>query len=163
MYIFFSYKYIIMYKKKYLKYKLKYLNLKNKQKGGSKKYESFEKFEDSDLTYEKLLSELEKVDNKIIIVCYAPWCGHCKRFMDAEEGNYLDLINDDEINIYKVDFTQKSSNLDNIQQKFLELDDVLGQIVAFPTLLKIDTKTKIISHFKGDRDNKIMIIDYFNE
>ena len=152
-----------MYKKKYLKYKLKYLNLKNKQKGGSKKYGSFERVQDTDLTYEKLLSELEKVDNKIIVVCYAPWCGHCKRFMDEEKSNYLDLIKDDGINIYKVDFTQESSNLDNIQQKFLELDDVLGQILAFPTLLKIDTKTKIISQFKGDRNNKITIIDYFND
>ena len=74
--------------------------------------------------------------------------------MDAEEGNYLDLIKDVGINIYRVDFTQESSNLENIQQKFLELDDILGQIVAFPTLLKIDTKTKIVSHFKGERDNK---------
>ena len=152
-----------MYKKKYLKYKLKYLNLKNKQKGGSKKYESFERVEESDLTYEKLLSELEKVDNKIIVVCYAPWCGHCKRFMDEEKGNYLDLIKSPDVNIYRVDFTQESSDLSNIQQKFLELDDFLGQIVAFPTLLKIDTKTKIVSHFKGDRDNKTTIIEYFNE
>ena len=152
-----------MYKKKYLKYKLKYLNLKNKQKGGSKKYESFERVEESDLSYEKLLSELEKVDNKIIVVCYAPWCGHCKRFMDTKEGNYLDLIKSQDINIYRVDFTQESSDLGNIQQKFLELDNDLGQIVAFPTLLKIDTKTNIVSHFKGERDNKIMIIDYFNE
>ena len=152
-----------MYKKKYLKYKLKYLNLKNRQKGGSKKYESFEKLEDTNLTYEKLVSELEKTDNKIIIVCYAPWCGHCKKFMDVEEGNYLDLINRTDINIYKVDFTQESSDLGNIQQKFLELDDILGQILGFPTLLKIDTKTKIVSHFKGDRDNKTTIIEYFNE
>lgn len=151
------------YKDKYLKYKLKYLNLKNRQKGGSKKYESFEKLEDTNLTYEKLVSELEKTDNKIIIVCYAPWCGHCKKFMDVEEGNYLDLINRTDINIYKVDFTQESSDLGNIQQKFLELDDILGQILGFPTLLKIDTKTKIVSHFKGDRDNKTTIIEYFNE
>ena len=163
MYIFFSYKYIIMYKKKYLKYKLKYLNLKNKQKGGSKKYESFEEVEDTNLTYERLISELEKTDNKIIIVCYAPWCGHCKRFMNAEEGNYLNLIKDININIYKVDFTQESEDFDNIQKKFLELDDILGQIVAFPTLLKIDTKTNIVSHFKGDRENKKMILDYFDE
>ena len=81
--------------------------------------------------------------------------------MDAKEGNYLDLINDEEINIYKVDFTQESQDLDNIQQKLLELDDILGQIVAFPTLLKIDTKTNMVSHFKGKRDNKTMIIDYF--
>ena len=152
-----------MYKKKYLKYKLKYLNLKNNQKGGSKKYESFERIEDSNLTYEKLISELEKVDNKIIIVCYAPWCGHCKRFMDENQGIYLDLIKSSEINIYKVDFTEKNLDLNNIQQKFLELDDVSGQIVAFPTLLKIDTKTNIVTQFEGNRDNKEIIMQYFNE
>ena len=152
-----------MYKKKYLKYKLKYLNLKNKQKGGSKKYESFNKLNDTDLTYEKLVSELEENDNKIIIVCYAPWCDHCKRFMNEKKSIYLDLIKDENINIFKVDFTQESSDLDKIQKKFLELDSSLGQIVAFPTLLKIDNKTKEVSQFNGDRYNKMMIIDYFNK
>ena len=146
-----------MYKKKYLKYKLKYLDLKNKQKGGSQTYESFKNVEDSDLTYEKLVSEIEKENNKIIIVCYAPWCGHCKRFMD---GEYKNLINDSEINIYRVDFTKEGDDLNNIQ-KFLELDNILGQILAFPTLLKIDSNTKKVSQFKGDRDNVDILKKFF--
>ena len=151
-----------MYNKKYLKYKLKYLDLKKKQKGGSVTYESFDNGDKSELSYEKLMSELEKINNKIMVVCYAPWCGHCKKFIN-EADKYIKLVESTEINIYKVDFTKEGENLDKIQQKLLELDNDLGQIRAFPTLLKIDTKTDMVSQFDGNRDDVTSIIKYFNE
>ena len=151
-----------MYKKKYLKYKLKYLNLK---KGGSvEMYDSFKTLEESDLNYEKLISELNKENNKILIVCYAPWCGHCQRFMDDENNSmYSKLIKNNKINIYRVDFTKNDENLDNIQKKLIELDEIVGQIMGFPTILKIDRKRKKMYNFGGDRNNENDILEFFNE
>ena len=151
-----------MYKKKYLKYKLKYLNLKKQQRGGGMVYEIIDKLEDSELDFKKLTSELNKENNKIIIVCYAPWCIHCQRFME-HNNNYHKLIKDDKINIYRVDFTSNSENLSNIINKFKNLDSVLGEISGFPTLVKIDTKTNSFSHFGGNREDLSQINKYFNE
>ena len=152
-----------MYKNKYLKYKLKYLNLKKEQSGGSVIYESIDKLEDSDLNFEKLISELDKDNNKIMIVCYAPWCIHCKQFMDDDDSNYHKLIKDNEINIYRVDFTSNSDDLNNIVGKFMEFDNILGDISGFPTLVKIDTGINKLSQFKGSRENLSEIKGYFNE
>jgi len=153
-----------MYKKKYLKYKLKYLNLKNKQNGGSKEYNILKTLEESDLSYKKLLSELDKTNNKIMIVFYAPWCHFCQKFIENPTGTYIDLIKSPELNIYKVDITNRENkDVVDIENKILELDNVLGQIVAFPTLLKIDIKNKKISHFKGNREDINMIKKFFNE
>ena len=93
------------------------------------------------------------------MLCSVGVC-HCKRFMD---GEYKNLINDSEINIYRVDFTKEGDDLNNIQKNFLELDNILGQILAFPTLLKIDSNTKKVSQFKGDRDNVDILKKFFNE
>ncbi len=152
-----------MYKKKYLKYKLKYLNLKKKQKGGSNLYKIFNTLEETDLNYEKLMSELDKENNKIIIVCYAPWCIHCQNFIDRENSVYSKLIKNNKINIYKIDFTNEGEDLDNIKKKLIEYDEIIGQILGFPTLLKIDTERKIIDNFKGDRNNIDNILEFFNK
>ena len=161
MYRFFSYKYI-MYKKKYLKYKLKYLNLKKKLEGGSNTYNVFNTLEESNLDFEKLEKELNKKSNKILIVLYAPWCGFCHEFIETENSVYSQLIKDKNINIYKVDCTKEGEDLNNIKNKLIDLDKVSGQIVGYPTIIKVNTETNIVKQYQGDR-SKNSILDYFKE
>ena len=90
-----------MYKKKYLKYKFKYLNLKKKQRGG----EDDNEIKKSSMDIDRLNSELKKQNNKLMIICHAPWCSYCKQFMIEPNCIYKQLIINPEINLYNIDFT----------------------------------------------------------
>ena len=157
---------MIDYKKKYLKYKIKYLNLKENQEqsqtGGTKQTGGLKpmvqvldeilgntKMSNNDLltclkqhlnSKEHTYKDQTMTPNKhLVIVIYAPWCGHCVDFITNEGKTIVD--SEDSGNIKFLDGTSIKDNK--------ELAGML-KVDGFPTIYKIDTKSTIDNMIKKE-------------
>tara|TARA_B000000475_G_C15836276_1_gene381989 strand:- start:95 stop:568 length:474 start_codon:yes stop_codon:yes gene_type:complete len=101
------------YKKKYLEYKLKYLTAKkivskNKKvlKGGSES-----NYMKNTLTTEELEKKLRDYlnggsDYKILLICYAGWCGYCKQLKEPIDELYKLLESDGDNKLLTIDVSE---------------------------------------------------------
>ena len=124
------------YKKKYLEYKLKYLTakniIKNKKvlKGGTELKSNYMK---NTLTTEELLKKLNNYldsnsDYNILLICYAGWCGHCKKLKQPIDELYDSIESDVDNKLLTIDVSENNEfNKYNLHN-------------GYPTLLLLNNK-----------------------
>tara|TARA_B100001175_G_scaffold251534_1_gene218933 strand:- start:284 stop:766 length:483 start_codon:yes stop_codon:yes gene_type:complete len=130
------------YKKKYLEYKLKYLTAKkivNKKQKVLKGGETDSEYLKNSLSIEDLEKKLKnylknKNKFKILLICYAGWCGYCKQLKEPINKLYEELGSEAENKLLTIDLS--------IHTKF---NDKYDFIQSYPTLLLLSNKNEEIN------------------
>ena len=130
------------YKKKYLEYKLKYLTAKkivNKKqkvlKGGETDSEYLKNSLSTKGLEEKLKNYLKNKNKfKILLICYAGWCGYCKKLKEPIDKLYEKLESESENKLLTIDLS--------IHNDFNKKYDFIH---GFPTLLLLSNKNEEIN------------------
>jgi len=99
---------------------------------------------DADANVQENFEMDPKSDASYLVLFFAPWCGHCKRFMEGKDSIWEQLKkkhgNPEDVKFDQVNCDEE----EEVAKKF--------NIKSFPTILKI--KKDKVTPFEGDRSVK---------
>lgn len=108
-------------------------------------------FEFEPISFEEVLLKASAEDKPIFVEVMANWCGQCRRLEK-------DVLTDAEIDsVYHQDFICLQVNGED--QKDGKLCSIRYKVRAYPTLLYLDTKGKLLGKYEGVR-NKSQLLNY---
>lgn len=94
-----------------------------------------------------------EVGEKIVIICFASWCGAC-RMTKPEFAKIADkLLKDHKIRAAAIQF-------DSNEEEEQQLAKIVGKdflIEAFPTFLKVDKNGKVVDTVVGGGDSETLM------
>lgn len=83
--------------------------------------------------------------NPGIVLVYAHWCGHCKRFMPIYQNMAAQLNQAGDSFVCLAIESDELKKDNGVISKSLNIE-------GFPTIFWVDQKGKVLGQYKGDRD-----------